>query len=81
MRVFLVTITPGEEAAELARNMILECGAQDYAAAEEFQWDGVQDPYRAVLEADPIVWFRKSSPMFRPGMQCVFHGIVSEGVF
>ena len=59
MRIFLVTIMVGEEADELARNIILECGAQDYGDAEEFRWDGVQDPYRAVLEADAIVWLYK----------------------
>ncbi|WP_263353336.1 toll/interleukin-1 receptor domain-containing protein [Acidicapsa acidisoli] len=81
MRIFLVTITAGEKAHELARKLILECGAEDYASAEEFWPDGVQDPYRAVLEADAIIWLYKPHTRGYRFSRTDFNPLYGDGIF
>src|SRR4051812_21188793 len=56
MKVFVVTIGAGEEALGLASRLVREAGIENYADAEDFWPDGVQDPYRAVDDVDALVW-------------------------
>ena len=59
MRIFLVTVGAGEAAYDLARRIIVGSGARSYADDDEFFPDGVQDPYRAIDEANAVVWLYK----------------------
>jgi len=56
LRIFLVCIETSKEVYDLARRLMMEAGAQNYADADEFLPDGVRDPYRAITESDAVVW-------------------------
>lgn len=56
MQIFVVAACASEAAYAIAKKIVREAGAMNYSDAEEFFPDGVQDPYRAVDEADAIVW-------------------------
>jgi hypothetical protein len=56
LRIFLVCIETSKDVYDMARRLMLEAGAQNYADADEFLPDGVRDPYRAITESDAVIW-------------------------
>ena len=58
MRIFLVTVNTQIDIYSKANALLSELGIESYEAAEEFYPDGVQDPYRAVDEADAVIWIQ-----------------------
>lgn len=56
----------GEQIHDLANRLIVEAGARNYE--DDFLPDGIQDPYRAVDEADAIMWIHQAPENFSESM-------------
>jgi len=80
MKIFFVAVSCEPEAYSLAKRLIADCGATDYASAEEFFPEGVQDPCRAVDETDAVFWV--TGPAQIPGLSLTdYNHLYSDSVF